>query len=222
MKTSEILYSFAKYLENPNNEILTASSDNSDEDCAMASFACIQAAQVFKKVALDMIESEPDLTESAIDDLQDVVAAFESSGNPDLEKSAAAIEDLVNSFVKSAAYERSTTTEDIKNLYHQKHRIDEKKAEITSRFEKSNYTKEYKPLEQALLTRHCPDHAGVNLIRLGDYVGQCALDKKVYDFRNGFTTLNGNKVPGTTVTNQKDHDRQIFGTSNTTREDRTK
>lgn len=59
--------------------------------------------------------------------------------------------------------------------------------------------KQYRPMEHSLQTRTCPDHAGALLQRIGDNVYQCSLDKKVFDFKNGFSTEKGSKVPGTDV-----------------------
>lgn len=59
--------------------------------------------------------------------------------------------------------------------------------------------KHYVPMEAPLKTRTCPDHPGYQIQRISDDVYQCSLDKKTYDFKAGFTTLNGNKVPGTSV-----------------------
>ena len=64
--------------------------------------------------------------------------------------------------------------------------------------------KHYKPLEAPLSTRYSPDMPGVSLIRIADGVFQCPVTKKVYDFRIGFTTAKGNKVPGGDVALQSD------------------
>lgn len=59
-----------------------------------------------------------------------------------------------------------------------------------------NSIKEYKPLEAPLKTRSCIEHPGHQLIRVSDDVYQCSLDKKEYNYKSGYTTLSGNKVPG--------------------------
>ena len=77
--------------------------------------------------------------------------------------------------------------------------------------------KEYRPLEASLMTRFCPDHPGVMMNRVEDRVFQCSLDQKTYDFENGYTTLKGNKVPGSSVNNNHfDNNQQV---SFSTRED---
>lgn len=62
--------------------------------------------------------------------------------------------------------------------------------------------KVYAPLEAPLKTRSCIDHPGHQLIRVSDDVYQCSLDKRTYDYKSGFTTLKGNKVPGGDVSLQ--------------------
>lgn len=64
--------------------------------------------------------------------------------------------------------------------------------------------KTYKPLEAPLSTRYSPDMPGVSMMRVADGVYQCPITKKVYDFRSGFTTAKGNKVPGGDVSLQSD------------------
>jgi len=65
--------------------------------------------------------------------------------------------------------------------------------------------KKYRPLEAPLSTRYSPDMPGVSLMRIGDNVYQCPVTKKIFDFRSGYTTAKGNKIPGGDVTNQTQH-----------------
>lgn len=60
----------------------------------------------------------------------------------------------------------------------------------------------YRPMEAPLSTRSCPEHPGAPLQRVGDSVYQCTMDKKVYDFQAGYTSLKGNKIPGGDVSLQ--------------------
>jgi len=62
--------------------------------------------------------------------------------------------------------------------------------------------KKYRPLEAPLMTHQCPDHPGTPWTRISDGVVQCPIDKKIYDFNSGFVTMNGDKVPGTSMANQ--------------------
>ena len=62
--------------------------------------------------------------------------------------------------------------------------------------------KVYKPMEAPLSARACPDHAGVMLMRVGDHVSQCPLDKKIYNYETGYTLMDGSKIPASSVQNQ--------------------
>jgi len=50
-------------------------------------------------------------------------------------------------------------------------------------------------------TRYCPDHDAVNLYRIADKVYQCPLDRKVYNFEQGFRTEDGVDNFGGSVAN---------------------
>ena len=65
-----------------------------------------------------------------------------------------------------------------------------------------NSIKEYRPLEAPLSTRTCPDHPGAQIARVGEDTYQCSLDKKVYNYKGGFTTMKGNVIPGGDVSAQ--------------------
>ena len=82
----------------------------------------------------------------------------------------------------------------------EEHERDIKAADAAKAIKES--IKEYRPLETNLSTRYCPDHAGTSVIRIADDTYQCPLDKAIYNYREGFTTMRGNKVPGTDVQNQ--------------------
>lgn len=62
--------------------------------------------------------------------------------------------------------------------------------------------KPYGPMTHALSTRHCPDHIGVGLKRVGEGIYQCMLDGAIYNYEVGFTDQNGHKVPGGSVATQ--------------------
>jgi len=56
--------------------------------------------------------------------------------------------------------------------------------------------------EGAITTRYCPDHIGVQAIRVAERTYQCPLDGKVYNYEVGYTNYKGQKVPGGSVANQ--------------------
>jgi hypothetical protein len=57
-------------------------------------------------------------------------------------------------------------------------------------------------VEGSLSTRYCPDHVGVPTIRLTDNVVQCVIDGKVYDYSSGYVNYKGQRVPGSSISEQ--------------------
>lgn len=229
MKASDLLISFAQYLENSNNEIIALAEDNEDH-LVKVSIACIEAANILKETASEIssTEEESPISSDSIDGLSAIATMFDLTGNPELQKQASVIDELINNFYVTSEQRESQKKseamkiEKMKDLFLQKTSFEPKKAEVEKAFSDSPYTKEYRPLESPLSTRHCPDHPGTGLIRIEDHVWQCSLDKKIYDFNAGFTTLNGNKFPGTSVENQTSGSRPIFESSSSTRENHKK
>ena len=56
--------------------------------------------------------------------------------------------------------------------------------------------------ESSLSTRYCPDHIGIQAIRIAEHVYQCPIDGKIYDYRSGYTNYKGQRVPGGSVSEQ--------------------
>lgn len=79
-------------------------------------------------------------------------------------------------------------------------------------------SREHRVLQDSLSTRYCPDHPGEMLIRIGEDVYQCSLDRKEYDFVNGYTRMDGVKVPGSSAQNQTSAENVVGDTSFSTRE----
>lgn len=80
--------------------------------------------------------------------------------------------------------------------------LDEQNGKEATTKALADQVKKYKPLEMPLSTRYCPDHPGGLLIRVGDHVYQCEMDKKMYNYQTGFTTNKGNVIPGGGVEHQ--------------------
>lgn len=226
MRASELLLAFAKYLENSNNEIISLAEENEDH-LLKVSVACIEAAEILKETANEIAPEEYEeshISVDSLDSLSAIAGMFDSTGDDDLKKQASVIDELIANFVVTsdgvAALKKSEAMklEKMKALYNQKNSFDAKKADVQKAFDDSPKTKQYRPLEAAMSSRYCPDHPGTSLIRLEDHVWQCSLDKKIYDFDAGFTTLNGNKVPGGGVEYQTGGDRPVFENSFSTRE----
>lgn len=60
-----------------------------------------------------------------------------------------------------------------------------------------------KPLDKiSLSSRYCPDHRGVQAIRLDDQTYQCPIDGKMYNYETGYTDYDGQRVPGGSIAAQ--------------------
>ncbi len=68
---------------------------------------------------------------------------------------------------------------------------------------RKHHKEEYEQTGEKMLSqRHCVDHIGVMLHRVGENSYRCPLDGKVYNWEEGFTDVNGNKHPGGSVSEQ--------------------
>jgi hypothetical protein len=223
MRISDMLTAIASWLESPDNEAILLAEY--DDDCLeLVANSCVQAAALLKITAEAVEEIEPPaesvITPSSVDELSQLATAFDESGDAQLQKQAAVIDELLLTIatppdaVNSRKAALDKKIDELKKKYEQPTetlREANKINESMKAIDKSNMLKDYEILEAPLSTRYCPDHAGANLIRVGDHVWQCELDKKVYDFESGFTLNNGRKVPGSNVSNQT----QIDNTYNT-------
>lgn len=74
-----------------------------------------------------------------------------------------------------------------------------------NRCNKINNKKEeiIKPLNEiSLSTRYCPDHNGVQVVRISENIYQCPIDGKKYNYETGYVNYKGQKVPGGSVAMQ--------------------
>jgi hypothetical protein len=209
MRISELLNSIASWLESPNNEALLLSEY--DEECSkIVAENCVLAAALLKNAAEQVEDIEPpppsNITPESIEELAKIANAFDQSGFEDLIKQASVIDELLLTIASppNAYAERKDLQESrIKDLQERYNTPKDKKiVESEKAINKSNMTKEYKVLEAPLSTRYCPDHAGVQVARTGQHEWQCSLDKKIYNFDNGFDLANGDHVPGGSVSEQ--------------------
>lgn len=177
------------------------------------------------------------VTAQSIEEMAALASAFDKSGDELLMKQAAVLDEILLTIgankrqvaeAKSAQdreIERIKSTakkEDAEDPYtmvkaeHDKQmKVEEAKKQIADK------VKEYRPMEAPLMTRTCPDHPGAQMARIAEHTYQCSLDKGVYNYQNGFTTMKGNKVPGSSVMNQTHgHDKPNEFTSFDSRESR--
>ncbi|MFA5048451.1 MAG: hypothetical protein WC516_05520 [Patescibacteria group bacterium] len=54
----------------------------------------------------------------------------------------------------------------------------------------------------SLSTRYCPDHHGVQAIRIAENTYQCPIDGKKYNYEAGYVNYEGQKVPGGSIAAQ--------------------
>lgn len=157
-----------------------------------------------KKEELGEVEEKEEMTPKDLEAVAALAEEFSKSGDALLRRQASVLDQVLLTFANSDTREaekqalQNKISEIKKNLgkssQEENVKLSFKADEVAKVVDKN--IKEYKPLEAPLKTRSCIDHPGHQLIRVSDDVYQCSLDKKTYDYKNGFTTLKGNKVPG--------------------------
>ena len=211
MKLSQKLLIVASWLEDTDNDLLV-NAESEPECLTVVASALVQAAEVLKASAVEVSKVETtNLTPEALDEMAALAQAFDESDDELLKKQASVLDEILLTLAapKNAVNEHKKAEDDrieqLKKKYkNTKEPHDEhiKVSDTIKEIEKSPYYREYRPLEAPLSTRSCPDHPGALVARVGEHTWQCMLDKKIYDYETGFTTLNGNKVPGGAVENQ--------------------
>lgn len=163
----------------------------------------------------DPVSSE--ITPDIIDDIAALASEFADSDNEVFVRTASVLDQILLSIGTPsdavAKYKAAQLAEldKLREKYkHQEEDRELKKKEDSSKdlntkayvdsIDKS--IKEYRPLEASLSTRTCPDHPGAQVTRIADGVIQCELDKKIYNYNEGFTTMRGSLVPGGNVSLQ--------------------
>jgi hypothetical protein len=214
MRTAELLYAIAKWLESPDNEALLLAEQ--DSDCLkVVSESCVLAAALLKNAAdeVDTIEPpEPSkITSESIEGIANLASALDSSKDPELMAQASVLDELLLSIsapegaYKSAKAVEDNRIEELRRKYKEpQEQIKDfnRLADVEKAIDKSNMTKKYKVLEAPLSTRYCPDHPGVQIMRIGENTWQCEMDKRIYNFDVGYDLLNGSKIPGSQVSLQ--------------------
>lgn len=214
MRISDMLIAIAGWLENPDNEAILLAEDNVECLEAVAE-TCLQAAQVLRLGAetVDLMQPKQDigLTAEAVDTIAEIAAALDESGDPELQKSASALDELLRTIAAPPDWASNfkkaeeKKIEAIKQKYQDaKKSLDEqnKVADTNEALDKSPYMKEFRIMEHPLSTRTCPDHPGAQMARVADNEWQCDLDKKIYNYQTGYVDEKGNKIPGGDVAQQ--------------------
>jgi hypothetical protein len=244
VKVADLLRIFSEKISTDlsENPIIIAAEETGNEDLLNHVASVLVTVDSILNKAADGIEV---MAEKSIDDLYDedleaivaVANKFDKSDDPVLVRQASVIDQLLMKL--NAAEER------LKFKEAQDKEIDRLRAKLRSEQRDEAYTrareesdkaldvkntaelienrfKTYRPLETALSTRTCPDHPGAQMARIADTVFQCSMDHKIYNYSSGFTTLKGNKVPGSDVAEQTRalYDRRLEGMSFTDRNQR--
>jgi len=213
MRISEMLTAIASWLENPDNEAILL-SEYDDASMEITTKACIEAAAALRKGAHQVEAAEPhqdsSLTPESIEEIAEIANAFDQSEDSNLKRTASVLDEILltigsnPSALKNMKIAEEERIDALKKKYEELKKEPEaqKIADAAKAIQSSPYHEKSRIMEHPLSTRYCPDHAGVPVIRVGDALWQCSLDKKIYDYANGYTDLKGNKIPGGDVGNQ--------------------
>ncbi len=178
------------------------------------------------------------ISSKSLEEMTILASEFDKSGDPLLQKQAAVLDEILLTIgankktvseaksaqdlevakIKAARDESEPKSKDpytmVKAEHDKQNRVEEARKMIADK------VKEYRPLEAPLMTRTCPDHPGAQMSRIAEGTFQCSLDKGIYNYQSGFTTMKGNRIPGGDVSNQTQalHDRPNEFTSFDSRE----
>jgi len=226
MLVSELLKDLSQNMSDPNNEVLIAAEWNDEllDLVADALVACSEILNSTIKKALDvesvMIVDVPD--QDLISVLQTAASAItdlDGSNDEQKIKLASVFDELLLTVCsnKSEIENIKKAQADELEKLRMKYRVETGEklyptAQISPDSKQIGETveaikkaiKPYRPMEHALSTRYSPDMPGVSMIRIGDNIYQCPVTKKIYDFKEGYTLDNGDKVPGSDVSLQTD------------------
>lgn len=176
-----------------------------------------ETAVKFEKLAerVDNVDKISRLTEEDIDVLYSMAEEFDQSDDPVLKKQASVLDEILLTLAspKNALAVAAQKSEDEINKIIEKRKqergeeaynaskkaLDKGNMVEEQRKAVNEQVKRYRPMEAPLQTRYNPDIPGESLMRITDHVYQSLLTGKIYDFKAGYTTDKGNKIPGTAV-----------------------
>ena len=166
-----------------------------------------------------LVETGKSVKQDSLSAVAEMATLFDASGNKTLKRQAAAIDELLFTVAASKSQVAALKAAQDKEVAKLKSQQKDLYSFVKKEHDKQNKVedakksmedkvKQYQPLEAPLMTRTCPDHPGAQMARIGEGTYQCSLDKGVYNYESGFTTMKGSKIPGTSVLNQSmGHDR---------------
>ncbi len=219
MAISTELRVLARKLEKNSDDLLINASHKGPETFEKVATAVAAASTLLESVADDMeAKAEFRMTEQQFDEMVETIKAFNESGDDLLKKQASVMEELLLSIAapKNAAQQvRKVTEDEVNRLREERRRARGEEAYIKPRQEHHDMwnsaaqakaveqqVKRYVPLEAPLQTRYPPDRPGGQMTRITDHVYQDIVTGIIYDYKAGYTTQKGNKIPGGSVENQ--------------------
>jgi len=212
------------------NEVIQAIKDGPQNEVAKAASQALtevikflfNAADVLGDLQKESVIEAPghDVTDSVDTDGLEMIASLATifDSEPGLEKVASVLDEILltigtpkgavskiknaedNEVEKLRAKYRAESSEKIYSEAKIEHDKQNKSDEAIKAI--NDRVKEYRPNEHALSTRYSPDMPGVPLMRIGDGIFQDIVTKKIYNYEAGYTTVEGDKVPGGSVSNQ--------------------
>lgn len=209
----------ASKLEKSSDELLVRASSKGKELFDKVAVAIAAASTLLEDVADDMDKNASfEVSPEYLDELASLASFFDKSDDPALKKHASVLDELLLSIAapKNAIAQARKVTDDEINRLRDKHRqLKDEEAYVKPREELhqmwsseaqakavDQQVKQYIPLEAPLQTRCPPDRPGGQMTRITDGVYQDIATGIIYDFKNGYTTQKGNKIPGGSVENQ--------------------
>ena len=192
----------------------TASEE--DRVLSIVAEALVSAADIIRTASEYVASEEPAVelpSSDELDEIAAVAAAFDESEDEMLQKQAGILDNILAVLssvdLASNVYDEDARLEEVKKKYHDvrdKLHEDGGLDAAAEAVEKSPVMKEKRKVQYlSLKSRYCPDHAGISTIRVAENRVQCPLDHKMYDYANGYSLLDGTKVPGGDVANQGDN-----------------
>lgn len=210
MRLSEKLSLVAGWLEDGENDLIV-NAENNEACLAVVAAALVKAADALNEASVEVSKIDPVVSAEKLDELAAVAEAFDQSGDELLMKQASVLDELLLTIAAPTekyinfVQREDDRIEQLKKKYKgikEEHDKQNLVADSIKAIEKAPVYKQYRPLQAPLSSRYCPDHAGVLAVRIGEHTVQCVLDKKVYNYDNGYTLLDGTQVPGGDVSLQ--------------------
>lgn len=180
-KLNQEVEKLVQALKSPDNKLMVLASEEEDAVLERVALACHMAAHFLKgAISRETVGSED------VDNLALLAESLAESKDPEVLKMAASLD---RSLI--ALSQKTSDLYQENNDYYRNSIGAEKSIKAIK-----DKVKDYRPNEAPLKTRSCPEHPGNGLIRVSDNEYQCSLDKKIFDFKNGYTLAGSGKVPG--------------------------